>query len=281
MTDSQNALDMQPFNDLVGEDIFTYIVEHAPKKIMSRVSKALDHYNKSLLLQNVDDEMGAIRLIAGEEELVVAIFEWLKLNENLFPEHQDFVKKFKNHAVKLAFYPVLSQFRFIVTDIHESGITFEGFEGIIDWSYGIVVRPPEIKLTILDQEGETLIETNPQAISLSQGDIEDDAFVDQLLEELKKNIKDQQDLTLKQFVAALTEYRNRLLYAADGGYDVMEEPLENMMGHFNNTYRDLLWVIAVLLGSKPLAKNYGIASQFIALYRKVLEDIGMLMVSDN
>ena len=61
--------------------------------------------------------MGAIRLIAAEEELVVAIFEWLKLNEDHFPEHKDFIRKFKNHVVKLAFYPTLAQFRFILSDM--------------------------------------------------------------------------------------------------------------------------------------------------------------------
>jgi len=42
--------------------------------------------------------MGAIRLNAAEEELVVAIFEWLKLKEEQFPENKDFVRKFKNHV---------------------------------------------------------------------------------------------------------------------------------------------------------------------------------------
>lgn len=55
--------------------------------------------------------MGALRLIAAEEELVVAIFEWLKLNASKMPEHDDFIKKYKNHRTKLSFHPVLSQFR--------------------------------------------------------------------------------------------------------------------------------------------------------------------------
>ncbi|MBK8211422.1 MAG: hypothetical protein IPK78_17205 [Rhodospirillales bacterium] len=50
----------------------------APRKIASRVGKALDHYTKAHRLVGVDEEMGAIRCIAAEEELVVAIFEWLK-----------------------------------------------------------------------------------------------------------------------------------------------------------------------------------------------------------
>ena len=70
---------IEPFAELVGRDVIELIFEVAPRKVRSRVEKALDHYTKALRLVGVDDEMGAIRLIAAEEELVVANFEWLKL----------------------------------------------------------------------------------------------------------------------------------------------------------------------------------------------------------
>ena len=56
------------------------IFDNAPRKVLTRVAGALEHYVRSEKLGTIDKEMGAIRLIAGEEELVVAIFEWLKLN---------------------------------------------------------------------------------------------------------------------------------------------------------------------------------------------------------
>jgi hypothetical protein len=108
--------DLAPFYALVGADIAELIFELAPRKVRSRVAKALDHFTKAKRLIGTDDEMGAIRCIAAEEELVVAIFEWLKLNADKMPEHGDFIGKYKNHRVKLAFYPVLAQMRMILED---------------------------------------------------------------------------------------------------------------------------------------------------------------------
>lgn len=36
--------------------------------------------------------------------------------------------------------------------------------------------------------------------------------------------------------------------------------------------RDLLWSLAVLLSDAPTKKDFGLVSQFIALYRRVLAD---------
>ncbi|WGD50977.1 hypothetical protein QA641_36265 [Bradyrhizobium sp. CB1650] len=113
----EKTLNTALFNELVSEEIIDFLFSHIPTKVASRVAKALDHYERAIALVGGDEEMGAIRLIAAEEELVVAIFEWLKLKEEQFPEHRDFVRKFKNHVVKLSFYPVLSQFRFIISDM--------------------------------------------------------------------------------------------------------------------------------------------------------------------
>jgi hypothetical protein len=55
----------------------------------------------------------------------------LKLNATNMLRHEDFIKRYKNHYVKLAFYPVLSQFRWVLGDMIESGITFPGFENIL------------------------------------------------------------------------------------------------------------------------------------------------------
>jgi len=98
----------------------------------------------------VDDEMGAIRCIAAEEELVVALFEWLKLNTAKVPNHEDFIRKFKNHYVKLAFYPVLSQFRFVLGDMLEQGITIDGLEDVLHLNVRAECRDDKIQLIITD-----------------------------------------------------------------------------------------------------------------------------------
>jgi hypothetical protein len=93
--------DQSLFGDLIGKDFLDLIFGNAPHKVATRVAKSLDHFWKAIPLEGIDDEMGAIRLIAAEEELVVAIFEWLKLNTDKVPEHGDFIRKYKNHRVKL------------------------------------------------------------------------------------------------------------------------------------------------------------------------------------
>ena len=74
------AVSTATFAELIGDDIVPLIFEAAPTKVASRVGKALDHFTEAKRLCGIDDEMGALRCIAAEEELVVAILEWLKLN---------------------------------------------------------------------------------------------------------------------------------------------------------------------------------------------------------
>jgi hypothetical protein len=161
MTDKPKELSGAPFAEFVGQEIVDFIFERAPHKVGTRVGKALDHYSKALRLKGIDDEMGVIRMIAAEEELVVAIFEWLKLSADEMPEHGDFIRRFKNHPVKLTFYPVLSQFRFILGDILTNGVTFDGLEDVIHWHVKAVRLGDQVMLRIIDRSGKDLITHNP------------------------------------------------------------------------------------------------------------------------
>lgn len=278
--DQMAKVDITPFAELVGEDIATFIFESAPRKVATRAFKSLDHFVRAGKLEKLDEEMGAIRLIAGEEELVVAIFEWLKLNEDSFPEHKDFVRKFKNHVVKLAFYPVLQQFRFVVSGMLEDGITLEGMEGILNWTAKPVVDGKQIKLALCAEDGSELIRMDPFAIDISHGDLRGKDAVPVLLAHLTQTIKDQQDLTLKQFLMARADFRNHMLYATDGGSAELGDSFADLRETFKQTYHDLLWVLALVLGGKPPSKTWGIASQFIAVYRGALIEAGILR-TDN
>ena len=276
----EKPVDITPFSEIAGEDVVSFIFKHAPRKVTTRVAKAVDHYARAAKLVDVDEEMGAIRLIAAEEELVVAIFEWLKLNEDRFPEHGDFVRKFKNHIVKLAFYPTLAQFRFIFGDMLTQGFTMEGLEEVIDWTAKPVIEGNQVKLAILDNQGKELIRHNPLAISLSRDDIPDDEIVAALLKEFTDLVQRQQGKTLKQFLLERADYRNKLLYASDAGSLTMDESLTDLIGLFKQTYHDLLWTLAVLIGAEPAIKHWGLVSQFIGLYRLALIEAKVLR-ADN
>ena len=76
------------------------------------------------------------------------------------------------------------------------------------------------------------------------------------------------------------DYRNRLLYASDAGSMEMGERLTELMEGFKQTYHDLLWTLALLIGAEPAIKHWGLVSQFIGLYRCALIEAGVLR-TDN
>jgi hypothetical protein len=273
VNDSSDHLAIEPFAELVGREVIELIVEVAPRKVGSRVGKALDHYRKALRLQGIDDEMGALRLIAAEEEIVVAIFEWLKLSAAAMPEHGDFIGRSKNHRVKLAFYPVLSQFRFVLGDMLNQGITLDGLEDVLHWHVAPVRLENRIVLRISDREGNEIITHNPLAVAVSWEDRPDCEVVDALFKDFVKLIRDQRGMSLREFVTARADYRNKLLYAEDAGYSTMDEDLRTLIDTvFRPALRDLLWCLAVLLTNTPALRDWGLVSQFISLYRRVLTE---------
>jgi hypothetical protein len=273
-------LDPKPFADIAGEDVVSFIFEHAPQKVTTRVARALDHYTKASALVGVDEEMGAIRLIAAEEELVVAIFEWLKLKEDQFPENKDFVRKFKNHVVKLAFYPVLAQFRFILSDMLKNGFAPDGLEDVINWTTKPVIDGDRVKLALIDAKGKEIIRHNPLAVDLSQGEVRGKDVVPLLLADLTEMVKTQRNMTLKEFIFTRADFRNELLYASDAGSVEMGDTLTDLIDTFKETYNDLLWVLAILINGEPPSKEWGLGSQFSDLYREVRIVAGVLR-SDN
>lgn len=271
------TLPTKPFDILVGKNVFALILKLAPRKVASRIHKSLDHYTKALLLIGVDDEMGAIRCIAAEEELVVALFEWLKLNSTKVPKHEDFIRKFKNHYVKLAFYPVLSQFKFVLSDMLAQGLTTDGLEDVLRLNVRPECRDDKVQLVISDKDGKELLQLNPLSIAVNWNDRPEPEVVDELYKDFAQLVADQQNMTIKEFVTARAEYRNKLLYAEDGGYVMMNEDLSALIDTgFSQSLRDLLWCLAVLLSNDPVRKEWGLVSQFVALYRRALTEAKLI-----
>lgn len=265
--------DPSPFSKLVGEEIAALIFELAPRKVQSRIGKALDHYTKAGKLLGGDEEMGVIRCIAAEEELVVAIFEWLKLNSDKMPEHGDFVGRYKNHRIKLAFSPVLAQMRFILEPILQSGLAPDGFEGRLDMQVRAVRVGQQVKLRLTSKDGKELLLANPLDVALTLDDKTDAEVVESIYEQLRHNIEHQQGMTVREYVTARAEFRNMLLYSEDAGFVVMGERLQSLLDDvFGPSLRDLLWCLAILMSDAPITKDFGLVSQFISVYRRVLTE---------
>jgi hypothetical protein len=264
------------FSDLIGKQFLDYIFEKSPKKVATRVGKALDHFDKAIKLKGLDEEMGAIRLIAAEEELVVAIFEWLKLNADKLPKHDDFIKKYKNHYIKLAFVPVLSQFKFILGDFLAHGFGLEGLEQLLHFHIATIIEDGKILLEINDVNKKTIWKHNPLAVVISWEEKGEDEVLDEIFSDFSKLVSEQQKMTIRQFVSARAEFRNKLLYADDSGFVRMEEDLSGLIEIFKMTFRDLLWTLAILLGNDPPSRSFGLPSQFITLYRRVLNECKLI-----
>lgn len=146
------------------------------------------------------------------------------------------------------------------------------------WSVKPVVEGKEVKLAIYDNKGKELIRNNPFMLTISRGDKHGEDVVPLLLTDLEGTIKDYNGMTLKEFINMRVDYRNKLLYASDAGCVEMGETLEELIEIFKQTYHDLLWVIALMLGSQPPSKQWGIVSQFIGLYRSVLIEVGEIKI---
>lgn len=219
--------------------------------------------------------MGAIRLIAGEEELVVAIFEWLKLQSDHFPEHADFVKQFRRHPVKLSLHPVLLQFRWVLEDLLRSGFTLDGLEEVISWTATPVLDEKGVGLSIRDEQGNELIRHDPLSIAISRPDLEDAEVADAIFDTFADGVA-QQGMTVSDFVRRRADFRNQLLYASDEGPISMKDTLDELLKIFRETYRDLLWTLAVLVGGKPPSKEWGLVVQFFRVYRRVLAAAGLI-----
>lgn len=271
----QYELDREPFHGLVGQDLFGFVYETSPPVVRTRLAKALDHFTRAQRLGGVDDEMGVIRLIAGEEELVVALFEWLKLQSEHFPEHRDFVKQFKKHPVKQSLPPVLAHFRRVIVDLISSPVTIDGLEDHVSWTVKPVVDETGVGLSFRDGEGQEVLRHEPLSVGLSLADLGDDEVADKLFESFGSAVSEQ-GLTVGQFILQRADYRNRLLYASDEGVVVMKDSLDELLELFRDSYRDLLWTLALVLGGAPPSTKWGLVSQFFRVYRRVLAEAGLI-----
>jgi hypothetical protein len=274
LTDTEKDEDvLQPFADLIGHEFIEFLFDRAPRKVVSRIVKSMDHFVKAQKLDGIDDEMGVIRCIAGEEELVVAIFEWLKLNSDRLSAHGDFIGKYKNHRVKLAFYPVLSQFRSVLSDMIRNGITFPRLEQVLLMKIDPSIDEGRLVLRLASSPSGAAgawIPLNPLNVLVSHEDLDHDEIAEELYRDFEEEVRENNGMTVREFVTARAEFRNLLLYAGDGGHHAMSEVLSDLMPMFKRTYRDLLWTLCVLVGNAPASKEWGLVSQFIDLYRRVL-----------
>ena len=267
MEKEEDCFELEYFNSLVGENLVDMILTKAPTKVKWRVIKAADHVRKAHRIKDIDMEMFSIRLIAAEEELVVAVFEWLKLNTDKMPEHKDLVGKFKNHQVKLMFTPVLMLMKSVLIESLGPNLNIHGVR--------VELKPrfenEKVDLCFSIPSSGFMMPLNPLSIfiNLEEQEQEQD-IIESLYEQLQNEVRNEFGIPLKEFVMKRADFRNLLLYSNDGGFVNCVIDYDELMDGFNQTFEALLWSLAALLTNDPLSPNLGLVTQFIDVYRLVL-----------
>ncbi|HHK9169713.1 TPA: hypothetical protein ACQZE4_004051 [Escherichia coli] len=267
METDEDCFELEYFNSLVGENLVDMILTKAPTKVKWRVIKAADHVRKAHRIKDIDMEMFSIRLIAAEEELVVAVFEWLKLNTDKMPEHKDLVGKFKNHQVKLMFTPVLMLMKSVLIESLGPNLNIHGVR--------VELKPrfenEKVDLCFSIPSSGFMMPLNPLSIfiNLEEQEQEQD-IIESLYEQLQNEVRNEFGIPLKEFVMKRADFRNLLLYSNDGGFVSCVIDYDELMDGFNQTFEALLWSLAALLTNDPLSPNLGLVTQFIDVYRLVL-----------
>ena len=267
METDEDCFELEYFNSLVGENLVDMILTKAPTKVKWRVIKAADHVRKAHRIKDIDMEMFSIRLIAAQEELVVAVFEWLKLNTDKMPEHKDLVGKFKNHQVKLMFTPVLMLMKSVLIESLGPNLNIHGVR--------VELKPrfenEKVDLCFSIPSSGFMMPLNPLSIfiNLEEQEQEQD-IIESLYEQLQNEVRNEFGIPLKEFVMKRADFRNLLLYSNDGGFVNCVIDYDELMDGFNQTFEALLWSLAALLTNDPLSPNLGLVTQFIDVYRLVL-----------
>lgn len=262
-----NEFNFKNVEELLTLELFDLIIKKSPTKVRNRFLNSLLHYSKAKKLEGIDEEMGAIRLIAAEEELVVAIFEILKINSKYLPDHKDFIKKFKNHQVKLSFYPVLSVFSSIIQEMKLSITPTTHCR--IDIDFNQIISDDKVSVEVkFHGEGKSFL-FNPLDFSLY--DENSSSSQESLYQDFENRVKHNNYKSIKDFITERADFRNKLLYSNDHSSWSMDETLRYLIDKiFINSLSDLILCLGILVTNKPTSKEWGLVNQFINLYRLVL-----------
>lgn len=262
------------FDKLVGEEFVVHVLDHADERVKYRLLRAADHYNKAIKLFGLDDEMAMIRLIAAEEELVVAIIRHVTLKADVFPDTGKIFNRFDDHRVKQAFIPTLSRFWTALEGQFRRGISFDGLEHI-KWTYKPFLDEGKFKLGIFDSD-ERKFAIDPLSATINRDDLAATAVVEEMLAEMEGWAKETQGQSVADYIKARANYRNQLLYAYDDyPIAVMGDSIEALHKSYEKSFRGLLYVLTAIVNNDPPSREWGVACQFFALYRHVLAAVGV------
>lgn len=270
------SVDTTRFDELVGEPFVVHVLKHADPRVMYRLARAADHYNKAVKLFGVDDEMAVIRLIAAEEELVVAIIRHVTLKADVFPDTGPILRRFDDHRVKQAFAPTLGRLWGALEHQFREGFSVEGLEHVT-WTYNPILEDDKFKLSIQDETGKHLFGIDPLSMMLNRNDLDGSKeVVKELFADFKEWATDERGVSVDEYIKRRLEFRNQLLYAYDDHpITLLGDPIEQLHETYRTLFRSLLYVLTAIVNNDPPSREWGVVCQFFGLYRHVLATLGV------
>ncbi|HCD9515738.1 TPA: hypothetical protein NGI80_000187 [Legionella pneumophila] len=242
------------WDKLIPSDLNTLILGLAPTKVRNRYLKAMDHYKKSLKLIGLDDEMAFIRFVASEEEIVVAIFEQLKLKKF---SKINFTTRFKNHCIKISLAPVIDFFTYLLADMKFFGDSKKE-------ETKLVVEENSVRL-LIKYGDKKLISPIPDDVILEEKNVDNtvEHWYRCFLKSLPKKC------TVQEFISSRANARNKILYAEDGRSYVLP-PIDAYIEIFQREIVLLCWALGILLDDDIPTRDYKLINLMISVYEKIL-----------
>lgn len=271
--DGSYSVDTTHFDTLVGEQFVVHVLEHADERVRFRLTRAADHYNKALKLFGVDNEMAVIRLIAAEEELVVAIIRHVTLKADVFPDTGPILRRFDDHRVKQAFAPTLGRFWSAMQHQFSQGINVEGLD--VHWTYKPILDDGKFKMGIY--EGDDLkLSIDPLSMMLNREDLNGKGIAEELFADFEEWTQGEYGMSVADHIKRRLDFRNQLLYAYDDHpITLLGDPIEAIHEIYQKVFTGLLFVLSAIVNNDPPNRDWGAACQFFVLYRHVLATMGV------
>lgn len=230
---------------------------NVPRSVETRINSTLDHFERSLVLRNVDLEMASFRAICGEEEASAAVISALhhRKYENAYR------LKIRSHqhkwaivgcmmALSASLQPILSEF--------ELQMDFD--------KRRIDLRIPLKNFGVSDGEAVAFQPLEPLDFVHAKHGMGDEHAFEQELAALADGLEFE---SIRDLVGAMANSRNKLLYASDT--DLPKSKATSQQLDSRHSRATALLVIAVMI----LQSNKKLATVRQAL-RAVLKVIGKL-----
>lgn len=261
---------------IVPLNLHQFILKNASTKIKNRYIMATQHYEKAYLIKDLDPEMAIIRLIAAEEELVVAIFKILETLKHLGSQQLIFAKSSKNHQVKLAFSQVLFVFKDIlknyfnpelggqlISEVKTNCTAHNNSSPSFFFKLELENDRFDLKIVFLDTKKECSVFPNDFEITLPPGKDVTLSLYQTFLEHVPDN-------DLKAFLGSRANFRNKIFYSEDVGAYSMSQTWDKFISIFNTAIGDLAWSIGLLIDPNTSIKKWLLISQFLEVFQNIL-----------